>query len=67
MLKFLNQRHKKKLTKDPNIKDLENKMTEKIGLNVEIKNNKQNKGSLIFHYRDADQLNKIIEIISKYY
>ena len=58
---------RKKHIKDPNIKDLENKTTEKIGLNVEIRNNKQNKGSLTFHYRDIDQLNKIIEIISKYY
>ena len=67
LVKTFKSKTQKKHIKDPNIKDLENKTTEKIGLNVEIRNNKQNKGSLIFHYRDIDQLNKIIEIISKYY
>ena len=67
LVKTFKSKIQKKHIKDPNIKDLENKTTERIGLNVEIKNNKQNKGSLIFHYRDIDQLNKIIEIISKYY
>jgi len=67
LVKTFKSKTQKKHIKDPNIKDLENKTTERIGLNVEIKNNKQNKGSLIFHYRDIDQLNKIIEIISKYY
>ena len=67
LVKTFKSKTQKKHIKDPNIKDLENKTTEKIGLNVEIRNNKQNKGSLIFHYRDIDQLNKIIEIISNYY
>lgn len=67
LVKTFKSKIQKKHIKDPNIKDLENKTTEKIGLNVEIRNNKQNKGSLTFHYRDIDQLNKIIEIISKYY
>jgi ParB family chromosome partitioning protein len=58
---------RKKSIKDVNIRDLENKVTEKIGLNVEIKNNRRNKGSLTIHYQDIDQLNKIIDILSKYY
>jgi ParB family chromosome partitioning protein len=58
---------RKKHIKDVNIRDLENKVTEKIGLNVEIKNSKRNKGSLTIHYKDIDQLNKIIDIIFKYY
>jgi len=58
---------RKKHIKDVNIRDLENKVTEKIGLNVEIKNSKRNKGSLTIHYQDIDQLNKIIDIVSKYY
>jgi ParB family chromosome partitioning protein len=58
---------RKKPIKDVNIRDLENKVTEKIGLNVEIKNNRRNKGSLTIHYQDIDQLNKIIDILSKYY
>ena len=60
---------KKKLTvkKDPNIKHLENSLSEKIGLNVSIKNNKRNKGKIIFEYKDLSQLNKIIEIIKLNY
>ena len=42
-------------------------LSEKIGLNVEIKNNKKNKGSIIFSYHDLDQLNKIIDIIKTNY
>lgn len=53
--------------KDPNIKDLERKISEKIGLNVVIKNNKRNKGSITFTYKEIDQLNKIIEIIKSNY
>ena len=57
---------KKSLTKkdkDPNLRDLELSLIEKIGLNVNIVNNKKNKGKIIFEYKDLDQLNKIIEII----
>jgi len=53
--------------KDPNIKKLELEVSDKIGLNVLIKNNKRNKGSITFMYKDIDQLNKIIEIIKSYY
>ena len=53
--------------KDPNIKKLESEISDKIGLNVFIKNNKRNKGSITFTYKDADQLNKIIEIVKSYY
>ena len=52
-----------KISKDPNIQGLQNSITEKIGLNVLIKNKKNNKGSIILEYNDMDQLNRIIEII----
>mgnify|MGYP006143907849 CR=1 FL=1 len=52
-----------KISKDPNIQALQNSITEKIGLNVLIKNKKNNKGSIILEYNDMDQLNRIIEII----
>ena len=52
---------------DPNIQDLENSISDKIGLNVSIKNNKNNKGSITFVYHDIDQLNKIIDIIKSNY
>ena len=53
--------------KDANIKDLERDISEKIGLNVIIKNNKRNKGSITFSFEEIDQLNKIIEIIKSNY
>ena len=52
---------------DPNIRDLENSITEKIGLNVSIKNNKNNKGIISFYYKEIDQLNKIIDVIKSGY
>jgi ParB family chromosome partitioning protein len=52
---------------DPNIKLLENSIIEKIGINVSIQNKKNNKGKIIFEYKDLEQLNKIIEIIKSQY
>ena len=49
--------------KDPNLKQLEFSIIEKIGLNVLIKNNKRNKGKITIEYSNLDQLNKIIEIL----
>ena len=57
----------KKNLKDPNIRNLEMSLSEKIGLNVEIKNDKRNKGSITFSYHDMDQLNKIIDVIKANY
>ena len=56
-----------KLSKDPNIKNLEDTISSKIGLNVIIKNTKKNKGTITFAYHDVDQLNKIIDIIKANY
>ena len=53
--------------KDPNIKILEQSLMEKIGMTVEIKNKKNNKGSIIFNYKELDQLNRIIESIKRSY
>ena len=53
--------------KDPNIKNLEKLISDKVGLNVLIKNNKTNKGTITFSYQNVDQLNKIIDIIKSYY
>ncbi len=52
-----------KSSKDPNIKNLEEMISDKTGLSVLIKNNKKNKGTITFSYHDIEQLNKIIEII----
>ena len=64
---FKTKKNQLKDHKDPNIKDLEKAITDKIGLNVVIKNNKNNKGSITFSYKEMSQLNKIIEIIKSNY
>jgi ParB family transcriptional regulator, chromosome partitioning protein len=56
-----------KSSKDTNLQALESSIVEKIGLNVLIKNKKNNTGSLVVEYKDLDQLNKIIEIIKSNY
>ena len=53
--------------RDSNILDLENQLRDKIGINVHVKNKKNNSGLIIFDYKSLDQLNKIIDIIKKYY
>ena len=64
---FKTKKNKLKDNKDPNITELENLLSEKIGLNVSIKNTKQNKGTITFEYKELDQLNKIIDIIKSNY
>ena len=64
---FKDKKQRPSISKDANIKDLERIISEKIGLNVVIKNNKRNKGSITFSYKEIDQLNKIIEIIKSNY
>ena len=64
---FKKKSYKKALPKDPNIKHLEESLIDKIGLNVSIKNDKRNKGTITFSYHDMDQLNKIIDIIKLNY
>jgi len=67
-VKIFKSRAKKSLRyKDVNIRDLENSITEKIGISVSIKNNKKNKGTITFSYKNIDQLNKIIEIVKLHY
>tara|TARA_Y100001958_G_C21134867_1_gene475215 strand:+ start:192 stop:1034 length:843 start_codon:yes stop_codon:yes gene_type:complete len=67
VLLFKNKRQKSKNTKDTNIVALELSISNRIGLNVDIKNNKRNKGTISFEYKDLDQLNKIIDIIKSNY
>ena len=64
---FKAKKHSHKTPKDINLQALETSIREKIGLNVLIKNKKNNSGSLLFEYKDLDQLNKIIEIIKSNY
>ena len=64
---FKNKKQISKIAKDSNILALELSISNKIGLNVDIQNNKRNKGKISFEYKDLDQLNKIIDIIKSNY
>ena len=64
---FKSKKQKTKKVKDTNITALELSISNKIGLNVDIQNNKRNKGKIVFEYKDLDQLNKLIEIIKSNY
>ncbi len=66
-VKIFKKRNKSKLTKDVNIIALELSVSNKIGLNVNIQNNKRNKGKIIIEYKDLDQLNRLIDIIKSNY
>ena len=68
MLKFLKiKKINLRTSKDTNIIALELSISNKIGLNVDIQNNKRNKGKISFEYKDLEQLNKIIDIIKSNY
>ena len=64
---FKSQKPRKSQSKDPNLSQLELSISDKLGLNVLIKNKKNNSGSITFNYKDLDQLNKIIEVIKANY
>ena len=64
---FRNKRNKSSKSRDTNIIALELSISNKIGLNVQIQNNKRNKGKISFEYKDLDQLNKIIDVIKLNY
>ena len=53
--------------KDPNLNEIEKSLSDKIGLNVLIKNKKNNSGTILFEYKDNEQLNKLIEVIKNNY
>ena len=57
----------KLISKDSNLKELENILINKLGIRVSIKNKRNNSGSISFDYKDLDQLNKLIYIIKANY
>ena len=57
----------KLISKDSNLKELEDILINKLGIRVSIKNTKNNSGSISFNYKDLDQLNKIIYILKANY
>jgi len=57
----------KYISKDPNLMQLESSLKDKTGLNIIIKNKRNNTGSISFEYKALDQLNRIIEVIKSNY
>ena len=53
--------------KDANISTLEKSLRDQIGINVYIKNKKNNSGNITFDYKDLDQLNRLIMVIKSNY
>ena len=53
-------------SRDINVQNLENSLTDKIGLRVLISNKKNNRGSIKIEYKDLDQLNRLIDILKNY-
>ena len=64
---FKVKKNKLSKSKDTNIMHLEMAIVNKVGLNVEIQNKKNNKGKIVFEYKNLDQLHKIIDIIKSNY
>jgi ParB family chromosome partitioning protein len=56
-----------KYNKDANIKSLESDLGLLMGINVDIKNKKNNSGEIKFSYKNLDQLNKIISVLKGYF
>ena len=64
---FKTKKIPKYISKDSNIRELESSLIDKTGLNISIKNKKNNIGFISFEYKNLDQLNRIIEIIKSNY
>ena len=65
VLKF--SKNSKSKSRDPNIINLEENVESKTGLKVKIHSKKNNSGSVLFEYRDNDQLNHLLMIINANY
>ena len=57
----------KYISKDANLSQLESSLKDKIGLDVFIKNKRNNTGSISFEYKELDQLNRLIMVIKANY
>ncbi len=58
---------KSKITKNPNLSNLESSIEEITGIKVFIRNKKNNAGQVTFEYKDRDQLNRLIMVIKANY
>ena len=53
--------------KDPNILNIEEELSNKIGMRVFIKNKRNNTGMISLEYKAVDQLDRLVSIIKKNY
>ena len=69
LVKLLKNSKSKKIhkNKESNILNLENELTQKIGMRVSLNNKKNNTGSIIFEYKGLDQLDRLIHIVKNNY
>ena len=58
---------KKNTYKDANTISTENDLTNKLGMRVILNNKKNNSGTLTFEYKELDQLDRLIRIITNNY
>ncbi len=65
MLKSNSKNPKKR--KDPNILNLEEELTNKIGMRVYVNNKRNNSGTISLEYKAVDQLDRLVEIIKQNY
>ena len=54
-------------SKDPNMVAIENELTEKIGMKVNLNNKKNNVGTISFEYKGIDQLDRLVKIVKNNY
>lgn len=59
------KKNKKKDTTTPEIRDMENRLTEKLGTKVSITVNEKNKGKIVLECYNVDDFDRIIDIILK--
>ena len=63
-----NKKHIKVIAnKDVNITNLEKELIDRIGLSVLIKPNKNNSGTIMFEYKNNEQLDRLINVVKKNY
>ena len=68
LVKILKSNSKNTLKKkDPNILNLEEELTSRLGMRVFVSNKRNNTGTISLEYKGADQLDRLVEIIKQNY
>ena len=68
LVKILKSHSKNNIKKkDPNILNLEEELTSKLGMRVFVNNKRNNTGTISLEYKGADQLDRLVEIIKQNY